>query len=184
MSDHFEEFFRRAVDLAGQFERKDGPLDADWVRLEADIGYRFPLTHKRFVSHFGSGRFGNDLYLQNPRAAGRCGLNDRMLQLYAEENASFLQEAKQVVYPDSGLVLVANTTSRMSFFLDLGSNQHGENVLFADLGVFRIIDLGLTFAEFVCKLYEGELEGGPTAGLRESIWTRRDVPFFKPFTTS
>jgi len=184
MCEQFDQFFTRAVDLAGHVAHSDRPTDADWARLEADIGYRFPLTHKRFVSHFGSGRFGSDLYLQNPRAAGRCGLNDRLLRLYAEENASFLQEAKQAMYPDSGVVLIADTTSRMSFFLDLGSNQHGENVIFADLGVFRIINLSLTFAEFVCKLYEGELEDGPTAGLRESIWTRKDVPFFQPFATS
>ena len=184
MSASFEEFFTRAVDLAGHFAHSERPRDTDWERLEAEIGYRFPLTHKRFVSHFGSGRFGSDLYLHNPKAAGRCGLNDRMLRSYGEENVSFLQEAQQVVYPDSGLVLVADTTSRMSFFLDLGSNQHGENVIFADLGVFRIVNLGLTFAEFVCELYEGELKVGHTAGLRESIWTRRDVPFFQPFTTS
>ena len=42
------------------------PGVGDWERVEASLGIRFPLDYKESLSRYGSGGFGDFLYLLNP----------------------------------------------------------------------------------------------------------------------
>jgi hypothetical protein len=72
---------------------------------------------------------------------------------------------------------VATTTSRLDWFID-GAQPNG--LVFFDLGLYRIFNLRLSFAEFVCRLYLGELDYDWASAVKQTIWSSSDAPFFRP----
>jgi len=179
MNANSDVFLRKALELAGDFHPVDCPTEEDWEFLEREIGFTLPVEHKQFVSRFGSGRFGDDLYLLNPRAKGAGQLSANALQNYAAQTALLLAEMPRRVYPDGTLILLATTTSRLDWFMD-GTEPKG--LVFFDLGIYRVFNLPFTFAEFVCKLYTGELNYDWEESVKKTIWSGDDAPFFKPMT--
>jgi len=182
MSKHFEHFFKRCVELAGNCQFKEQPTAADWRQLEHEIGRRIPPDHQRFVSYFGSGTFGDDLYLLNPRASGRCRFDALRLEQNREEKRLLLEDVGCDTYPKTNLLLIAFTTSRMDLLLDV-KDQSGDQLMFLDLGQMAQVPLQMSAAEFVYKLYLGEFDEQWSAGVRRSIWVERETPFFRPFST-
>ncbi len=176
-------FFDRCVELASNCEFQERPTEADWKHLEREIARQVPNNHKQFVSHFGSGTFGEDLYLLNPRAAGRCRFDARRLLENREEKHLLLEDAGCKIFPEKNLVLIAFTTSRMDLLLDV-QDQSGTKLLFLDLGQLSQFPQKMSFAEFVCRLYLGDLDQEWAESVRRSIWIERETPFFRPFTTA
>ncbi len=177
MNGDFDFYFRKAVELAGDFHPVDCPTEEDWERVQREIGSELPTEHKRFVSRFGSGRFGNDIYLLNPRAKGPGQLSAKALRNYAEQTALLLAEMPRRVYPNGTLVLLATTTSRLDWFVD---GARPKELVFFDLGLYRVFNLPFSFAEFVCKLYAGDLKHDWAESVKRTIWSASDAPFFKP----
>ena len=177
MNANSDVFLRKALELAGDFHPVDCPTEEDWEFLEREIGFTLPVEHKQFVSRFGSGRFGDDLYLLNPRAKGAGQLSANALQNYAAQTALLLAEMPRRVYPDGTLILLATTTSRLDWFVD---SARANGLVFFDLGLYKVFNLPFSFAEFVCRLYLRELDYDWAESVKRTIWSASDARFFKP----
>ena len=172
-------FLKKALELAGDFEPIDPPNDEDWDRTERDIGWRLPAEHKRFVSHFGSGRFGDDFYMLNPKAKGAGRLNAEALRGYSQRKRRSLSKLSRPIFPESSLLLIATTTSGVDCFVDA---SQPEGLILFDLDLSKHFELSMSFPEFVYKLYTDQLSQNWAGDLRQSIWSSSDARFFKPMS--
>jgi hypothetical protein len=87
------------------------------------------------------------------------------------------RETGKTYYPDkNGLLVVAATTSEIDFALDTKRLGRASNIVVVSLGLGECEETGMSFAEFICKLYCNELTWGKD--LQKVIWTVADDPFF------
>lgn len=165
----------KAIQFAGDFTPAGAPTDDDWVHLERDLGLHFPADFKRFSSHFGSGRFGEDLYLLSPSApAPQLRLCRKTLTEFQTDFSNFDHSFPLFPAPNP-FVIVLTTTSRIHYALRATADRLSSELTRLHFSLLESEELHLPIAEFIVKAYEGALG----ADAREMIWTDSS-PFFEP----
>src|ERR1051325_9858969 len=110
-----EDYLEKALHLAGNSGFVECPDDGAWMAAEKDFGVRFPSPHKDFVSRFGTGVFGTDLYLLNP-ASSKPQLRlsiDYMREMRMEKVVGFARLEENHFPGTDGLIPIASTTSQV-----------------------------------------------------------------------
>lgn len=158
---------------------------ADWTRVERDLLVEFPEEYKRFVSAFGSGRFGSDLYVVNPAACGGLVLNQQELLRYRESRALRLDRIGREVYPArGGLIRIAGTTSLFDLFFDPKKlERRVQHVVLADLDMGECTEIPLCLAGVVFTAFAQTSRERWASLLRKVVWGDSQVPFFTPSRT-
>ncbi len=175
-----ENYLEKALALAAGSTFSERPDATAWAAVEADLRLRFPRPYKDFVSHFGSGTFGTDLYLLNPASSlPQLRLSIDNLREMRDQHELGLARLESNGGPDrKQLIAVAVTTSKIDLCLKCSGNPMSAELLKIHYDLGECEYLGMGIAEFLCKLYVGELPWA--SDLRQLIWGERvDDPFFR-----
>ncbi|HKS36453.1 MAG TPA: SMI1/KNR4 family protein [Verrucomicrobiae bacterium] len=177
-------FVEQALELAGNCNYQERPTEQHWLKVEAELGVKLPSEYKALVSRFGTGRFGGDLYVFNPAASKHIRLSKKDLEDLRQEYAAFLDWLAQDgyrLYPEpGGIIITAATTSQISFGFQT-KDCPVSDLIVVRFGAHECERLQMGLAEFICRLYRGELYG--VGGLRTVIWNGSSDRFFTPFAT-
>lgn len=181
------DYHRKAIELAGICRFTSRPSPGDWEVLPKELSGLIPENHKRLVNHFGSGHFGNDLYLLCPCGHANVRLDASTHNRFIEDYSPMLKEIhletwRKIFPSQGGMVLVAETTSRIAVLVDGGGQ-----VVALDLGSLMQLSFKVDFAEFICRLYEGDYRKAWDkdyrdwlAAFRSSLWSNPSRAFFTP----
>lgn len=151
------------------------------MQVERDFGLRLPLTYKMFVSTFGSGVFGHDLYVLNPVASEE---NVRLSKSWLLKRISRIRSHLEPLprgYFDGrdGIFPVATTTSQIDLGFNVRNAVVGDQVTIVDLGGRELEETGLSLCQFLVAVYSCKMNWMDE--LQRVIWGhRKDTPFFRP----
>jgi hypothetical protein len=181
-------YVSKALELAGECKFRDCPSVQDWENLEKDLGIKLPEAYKQFVSSFGSGYFGSDIYLYNPHPQGSPRLDRGFLEEFPSLYHLLLSDLEsgywRKLFPEKkdGLICAALTASRHCILVDpLGPKRQ---TVFLNLGQMYQVELAMSLPEFLCRLYLNNLD--LRDDLKDFLKDFRDAqwdenrPFFTP----
>ncbi|MCD6049339.1 MAG: cell-wall [Verrucomicrobia bacterium] len=157
------------------------PDDKDWEIVEAELGYLFPSDLKRLLSVLGAGSFGCGLALQSPRARFESyKLSHETLTMHRESIQHLEDRMGISFYPDEGGMVLIASLDQQDFYLAPSSASSSVlgKLLWLDINTEEIVNIKLSFSEFIFLLYKGNWNGDRADELRDYIWKNGEVPFF------
>jgi hypothetical protein len=177
-------YLEKAKSFCRSVEFWERPVAEDWLRVEMELGLSLPQSYKSLVTTFGSGCFGVDIDLYNPIASGLTRLSKKVLTDFRVEYRGLLNALQtklwRQLYPEKGgLVLFANTCTRVAFFLQVNSQQ--ERIVVLDMSGMNRQEYAMGAPELFCRLYEGKLDEWGSL-FRTSQWPL-GTEFFTPYPT-
>lgn len=176
-------FLERIFLLAGVEFPTNPPNHEDWAALELDLKVGLPSSLKDLISGLGLGYFGSGLFLLNPLGRSENTKLDRSSLIRYRDVVKFMTDEMNVsLFPEADGLILFSRIDRQHFFVGSGysSNVKQSQLVWLDFDLEETHEFGMSPAEFIVKLYDGEIDGNEAHGLRRLIWRDQSVRFFNP----
>jgi hypothetical protein len=154
-----------------------------WEVVEARFSLIFPDDYKNLVSSFGCGCFGAGLDFRSPFVESEyVHLSPEAIVFQTKPFWDMKETSNMPLYPDpNGAVVIANIDHQFFLLRPDRTSKLLSELVWWNIDTGEVIELNLSFSQFVHDLYLGKIGQSWTIDLREYIWRNGAMPLFVPY---